>query len=69
MKPEELNEQLNDNLEYIQKAIVDAGGRFFTRAELSEMTVRALVKLMIPNNIKMKVKYQYPSPGVKTRLS
>lgn len=50
--------KVNDVLEDIQKAQVDAGGRFFRRKEIEDMKVVDLLCLLIPNEVEFKIKHK-----------
>jgi hypothetical protein len=48
---------INEIIEDIQQAQIDAGGRFLRQAELREMKVESLLKLLVPNNVEFVVKH------------
>lgn len=50
--------QYDKIIEGIQKAQVDAGGRFLKRSEIEKINVGELIKLLIPNNVSFEVKHQ-----------
>tara|TARA_R110000772_G_scaffold209931_5_gene320481 strand:+ start:591 stop:881 length:291 start_codon:yes stop_codon:yes gene_type:complete len=50
-------EEINKIIEDIQQAQIDAGGRFLRQAELREMRVESLLKLLVPNNVEFVVKH------------
>jgi hypothetical protein len=45
-------------IEDIQKALVDAGGRFFRSSEINKMTVEELLKQLLPNSIEVNIKFK-----------
>jgi len=45
-------------IEDIQKALVDAGGRFFRFSEINKMTVEELLKQLLPNSIEVNIKFK-----------
>lgn len=49
---------LNEIIEDIQQAQVDAGGRFMRQEEIKEMTVEELLQLLLPNNIEFDIKHK-----------
>jgi hypothetical protein len=49
---------LNEIIEDIQKAQVDAGGVFLRQNEIKKMTVEEVLQLLLPNNVKFKIKYK-----------
>lgn len=49
---------LNETIEDIQQAQVDAGGRFLRQNEIREMRVEELLTLLLPNNVEFEVKYK-----------
>ena len=49
---------VDEILEDIQKAQVDAGGRFMKRSELRNMTVGQLLELLVPNNVEFNIKHK-----------
>ena len=49
---------LNEIIEDVQQAQVDAGGRFIRQAEIKEMTVEELLQLLLPNNVEFTIKHK-----------
>jgi hypothetical protein len=49
---------LNEIIEDIQQAQVDAGGRFMRQKEIKEMKVEELLQLLIPNNVEFTIKHK-----------
>lgn len=64
MEPKQVTNSQNvrDVIEDIQKAQVDAGGRFIKQNEISNMTVKELLNLLVPNNVKFNIYYQSSTP-------
>lgn len=50
---------VDEIIEDIQKAQVDAGGRFLRQEEVKEMKVGDLLNLLVPNNVTFEIKYNY----------
>lgn len=46
-------------IEDIQQAIVDAGGRFMRQKEIGEMKTNDLLNLLLPNHVEFEVKHTY----------
>jgi len=49
---------LNEVIEDIQQAQVDAGGRFLRQREIKKMTVDELLQLLLPNRVEFEVNYK-----------
>lgn len=49
--------QINNILEDIQEAQVDAGGAFIRRDRIADMKVGELLELLVPNNVEFQIKY------------
>jgi len=49
---------VEDIIENIQTAFLDAGGRCFTQKEIKYMTVEDLLKLLTPNNVEIEIKFK-----------
>jgi hypothetical protein len=49
---------LNEIIEDIQQAQVDAGGRFLRQNEIKKMTVEELLQLLLPNNVEFEIKHK-----------
>lgn len=49
---------LNEIIEDIQQAQVDAGGRFMRQKEIKRMTVEELLQLLLPNNVEFTIKHK-----------
>lgn len=63
--PEKLNfitTKYHKVIEDVQKAQVDAGGRFIRQEEIANMTFGELLKQLIPNNISFQVYHTKASP-------
>jgi len=57
MDKEIIKNEIDSIVEDIQEAIVDAGGNFHRRKEIEKMTVRGLLEVLIPNNVRFSVKH------------
>lgn len=49
---------LNEIIEDIQKAQVDACGRFLRQKEIKKMTVEKLLQLLLPNSVEFDVRHK-----------
>lgn len=49
---------LNEIIEDIQEAQVDAGGRFMRQKEIKEMKVGELLQLLLPNSVYFDIKHK-----------
>ena len=49
---------VDDIIEDIQIAQIEAGGRFLKQSEIRKMTVEELLNLLIPNNIYFTIKFK-----------
>lgn len=47
---------IDDIIEDIQQAQIEAGGRFMRQREIKEMKVVDLLKLLLPNNVEFVIK-------------
>jgi hypothetical protein len=52
-----MKKSLDDIIEDIQEAQVEAGGRFLKRSVIKEMKVLDLINLLLPNNVEFNIKY------------
>ena len=52
------NKTVEDIIEDIQAAQIEAGGRFLRQFEIRKMTVDELLNLLIPNNISFTIKFK-----------
>lgn len=52
------NKKVDDIIEDIQAAQVEAGGRFLRQFEIRKMTVEELLNLLIPNNVSFIIKFK-----------
>lgn len=52
------NKTVDDIIEDIQIAQMEAGGRFLRQSEIRKMTVEELLNLLIPNNIYFTIKFK-----------
>ena len=59
----EVEEMVIDNIDSIQKSIVDAGGRFFTKREIEIMPVGQLLRIVLPNHIKVTFEFKQDQNG------
>lgn len=55
---QQLIEKKLDVIEQMQEVIVAAGGKFYKQHELRKMTIEEFLDLVIPNSIKVSVKYK-----------
>lgn len=49
---------VDEVIEDIQQAQVDAGGRFMRQKEIKEMKIVELLQLLLPNNVEFEIKYK-----------
>ena len=52
---------LEDIIEDIQKAHIEAGGKFIKQREVRSMTVEELLTRLLPNNVHFNIKYIKPT--------
>lgn len=52
------NKKVEDIIEDIQIAQMEAGGRFLRQFEIRKMTVEELLNLLIPNNVSFIIKFK-----------
>ncbi len=58
MKKIEKNKTVDEVIEDIQLAQVEAGGIFLRQCEIREMTVEELLNLLIPNKVDFTIKFK-----------
>jgi len=62
MTDNEINETVRVIIEDIQKAQVDAGGRFMRQNEIAVMKVEDLLNRLVPNNVQFNIYHKSSSP-------
>lgn len=48
---------INEVIEDIQEAQINAGGNFIRASEIKKMTIIELLELLIPNNVLFEIKH------------
>lgn len=59
---------LNEIIEDIQEAQLDAGGRFLRQKEIKEMTVEQLLNILIPNDVQFIIKHKSKSNALPFKV-
>ena len=57
---------MNDVIEDIQEALIHAGGGFIRHRELQNLSVRDLLMMIVPNNIKCNIEYNDKESELKS---
>lgn len=58
--------KINEIIEDIQEAQINAGGRFLRQDEIKKMTIEELLELLLPNNVEFNIKYKDFNKEIKS---